>query len=142
MFRYLISTLSQQRECAAIISVREEGRAPDRLQSDARRWKRNNNYVMAHTIIPYNLQQNNVINIFYLSAKWTFISLYLFIYKSHNCDILLIDISSLALLIEAVENQFKNQSKYTTNSTLYTSKKCNLVVKTLVQNIQSSDSAI
>ena len=47
LFRYLISTLSQQRECAAIISVREEGRAPDRLQSDARRWKRNNNYVMA-----------------------------------------------------------------------------------------------
>ena len=124
--------------CFDIISVErircycfsEGGREgdPDRLQSDAERWKRNNNYVMAHTIIPYNLQQNNVINIFYLSAKWTFISLYLFIYKIHHCDILLIDIFSLAIFIHDLENQFKNQSKYTTNTTLLTSKKCDLVV--------------
>ena len=59
---------------------------------------------MAHTIIPYNLQQNNVINIFYLEAKWTFISFYL--KKSHNFDILLIDISSVAsLAIQGVETK-------------------------------------
>ena len=40
-----------------------------RTEEEKRGGRENNKYVMAHTIIPYNLQQNNVINIFYLSAK-------------------------------------------------------------------------